>query len=105
MDFLDRFKASPVDPAYPDWLRTFYSPVDDVHGVLKTLIDRTQKSLVLAMYGFDDDELADSVARRLADTGIYCQITLDKSQAGGMHEKALIDKYHMLDSNSVAIGT
>lgn len=103
---LDQYKATPVDPSYPDWLRTFYSPVDDVHDALKALVESTQKSLVIAVYGYDDDELAEIVAEKINNPGIYCQITLDKSQAGGVHERALLDKYRAeMHSNSVAIGT
>jgi PLD-like domain len=105
MEEFDRFKASPVDPQYPDWMRTFYSPVDDVHGVLMKLVNSVRTSLVIAMYGYDDDELAEAVSRKMSDSSIYCQITLDKSQAGGVHEKVLLEQHHMLDSNSVAVGT
>jgi phosphatidylserine/phosphatidylglycerophosphate/cardiolipin synthase-like enzyme len=103
---LDRFKASPVALGYPETIRTFYSPQDDVHGVLTALLAGCQSSLVIAMYGYDDDELAGMVAEHLDNDQIHCQITLDKSQAGGAHERALLEKYKAeMDSNSVAIGT
>jgi phosphatidylserine/phosphatidylglycerophosphate/cardiolipin synthase-like enzyme len=105
---LDQYKAGgeSVDPSYPVGMRTFYSPHDNVHGALKALVGATTKSLVVAMYGYDDDELAEMIARLIDNPAIYVQITLDKSQAGGAHEKALLTKYkHEMDSNSVAIGT
>jgi phosphatidylserine/phosphatidylglycerophosphate/cardiolipin synthase-like enzyme len=105
---LDVYKRNGAAPGheYPTNLRTFYSPIDDVHGALKAVIGSCQRSLVLAMYGYDDDELAELVAHLLDDPAIHCQITLDKSQAGGVHEKALLAKYKAeMDSNSVAIGT
>lgn len=105
MEFLDPFKTTPVDPSYPDWLRSFFSPQDDVHGALKALISLTRKSLVIALYGFDDEELADIVTSKLNDPDIFCQITLDKSQAGGVHERAILERCKLLHSNSVAIGT
>jgi hypothetical protein len=93
------------DAEYPSIVRTFYSPVDDVHGALKTIIASCKRSLVIAMYGLDDDELVGMVAHLLDDPAIYCQITLDSSQAGGVHEKALLAKYkHEFTGNSVAIG-
>jgi hypothetical protein len=90
---------------YPSDVRTFYSPVDDVHGVLAALLLSTQKSLVLNMYGYDDDELNDIILAKLADEHIYIQMSLDKSQAGGVHERTLLAKWqHDLTGNSIAIG-
>lgn len=104
---LDGFKLNPSnDPSYPSNLRTLYSPIDDVHGALKAVIGSTTQSLVVAMYGWDDDELAELIAHIIDNQNIYVQITLDKSQAGGVHERALLEKFkHEMDSNSVAIGT
>lgn len=94
------------DSEYPSVMRTFYSPIDDVHGALKAVIGSCRKSLVVAMYGYDDDELADIIAHLLDNDAIHCQITLDKSQAGGVHEAGLLAKYKAeMGSNSVAIGT
>lgn len=103
---LDRFRrdGAPADPAYPAEARTLYSPIDDVHGALVALLSSVRKSLVVAVYGYDDDELAAIIARHLANPKVYCQITLDKSQAGGVHERAILEKFGMKASNSVAIG-
>jgi phosphatidylserine/phosphatidylglycerophosphate/cardiolipin synthase-like enzyme len=90
---------------YPSDVRTFYSPVDDVHDVLVALLSSTQKSLVLNMYGYDDDELNDIILAKLTNEHIYVQMSLDKSQAGGVHEKELLAKWqHDLIGNSIAIG-
>lgn len=107
---LDQYKTqlpgwSP-DPEYPSAMRTFYSPHDKVHEALKAIIGSCQRSLVIAMYGWDDDELAALIDGFLKNPAIYVQITLDRSQAGGVHEKALLTKYaHEMTGNSVAIGT
>jgi phosphatidylserine/phosphatidylglycerophosphate/cardiolipin synthase-like enzyme len=83
-----------------------YSPIDDVHGALVETLKSAQHSVVVAMYGFDDDELAEILRGQLADPSIYVQITLDRSQAGGVHEKALLAKFRHEDiGNSIAIGT
>jgi phosphatidylserine/phosphatidylglycerophosphate/cardiolipin synthase-like enzyme len=105
---LDQFKAIGCAPEaeYPAILRTFYSPEDDVHSVLKTIIAAATKSIRIAMFGYDDDELAGLVAEALRNPAMYVQVTLDKSQAGGVHERALLAKYaHEMTGNSVAIGT
>lgn len=100
---LDRFKASPFPPGYPDTHRSFYSPVDDVHGALKYLLGSATKSLVVAMFGFDDPELAEILRTKLIQEHLYVQLTLDSSQAGGVHERQLLadNKY---PASSVATG-
>jgi phosphatidylserine/phosphatidylglycerophosphate/cardiolipin synthase-like enzyme len=105
-DDLARYKAGGrfLD-GYPHDIRTFYSPVDDVHGVLVALLKSTQKSVVLNMYGYDDDELNTIIQEKVNDGRIYVQMSLDKTQAGGVHEKQLLAGWRNdLIGNSIAIG-
>ena len=90
---------------YPSDVRTFFSPVDDVHGMLTSLLASTQKSIVLNMYGYDDDELNDIILEKLTNEHIYVQMSLDRTQAGGVHEKQLLAKWeNQKVGNSIAIG-
>jgi phosphatidylserine/phosphatidylglycerophosphate/cardiolipin synthase-like enzyme len=103
---LGRYKASgKFLDGYPPGVRTFYSPVDNVHGVLASLLASTQKSIVLNMYGYDDDELNDIILAKLSSERVYVQMSLDKSQAGGVHERELLKKWQNKQiGNSIAIG-
>lgn len=106
LDELDRFKrsVSPYSTAgHPVESRMLYSPVDDVHGALKALLTSATHSLVVAMYGYDDDELAAIIGKHLGDGRVFVQLTLDSSQAGGVHEKAILAQRDY-PANSVAIG-
>jgi hypothetical protein len=69
----------------------FYVGRDDVHDILKHVLSRVSVSLYLNMFGFDDDELNDILMAKAADPKVIMLITLDKSQAGGVHEKKLLD--------------
>jgi hypothetical protein len=68
----------------------FYVGRDDVHDILKHVLSRVSVSLYLNMFGFDDDELNEILMAKAADPQITMLITLDKSQAGGVHEKTLL---------------
>ena len=102
---LDIFKVTGPPSGYPANMRTFYSPEDYVPQVLQSVVSSVSNSIVVAMYGFDDDVLAAMLDTALKDPSIYVQITLDQSQAAGVHEKALLAKYsNDMTGNSVAIG-
>src|SRR5271166_3256752 len=68
----------------------FYVGRDDVHNILKYVLSRVSVSLYLNMFGYDDDELNDILMTIVVDPTIVMLVTLDKSQANGPHEKALL---------------
>jgi hypothetical protein len=63
---------------------------DDVHGVLLKLITGETLRFRLNMFGYDDDELNAAILALMANPNVAVQGTLDKSQAGGAHERALL---------------
>jgi hypothetical protein len=76
--------------ASADW-HLFYVGRDDVHEILRHVLSRVTVSLYLNMFGYDDDELNDLIMKIVHDPSITTIITLDKSQAGGVHEKRLLE--------------
>lgn len=75
--------------ASPDF-RVFYVGRDDVHGVLTHLFTRVSLSVKLNMFGYDDDELNKILMGLVHNRSVMVQVTLDNSQAGGVHEKAIL---------------
>jgi phosphatidylserine/phosphatidylglycerophosphate/cardiolipin synthase-like enzyme len=91
---------------YPPDLRTFFSPRDDLHGLLTALLSSAQHSLVLNMFGYADDELDSIIREKLASEHIFVQMSLDKTQAAGAHESEILAKWNNnAFGNSIAIGT
>jgi hypothetical protein len=73
----------------PDY-RGFYVGRDDVHGVIMALLGACSISLKLTMFGFDDDEANAAIMALVAEPRVMVQVTLDKSQASGVHEKKIL---------------
>jgi len=103
LSVLDTFSTGHDALAGDPCRRLFYSPVDDLHGALTYVLASAQRSLVVAMFGFDDQDLADILKEKLEDPSIYVQLTLDSSQAAGVHEKAILAAEGYPNS-SIAIG-
>lgn len=104
---LSQYKANPFLPGYPDDFKTFFSPGDPgIHALIVDLIKSAQNSIVLNLFGFDDEEADAAIREKLDNEHVYVQISLDRSQAGGVHEKAILAQWSQLDAtNSIAIGT
>ena len=92
---------------YPDDQRTFFAPRDHVHELLVALLGSAQHSVVVNMFGYDDDELNKIIQGKLADEKVYVQMSLDRSQASSSaHEKQILASWgNNAFGNSIAIGT
>ncbi len=106
-DELGKYKAEGrfLD-GYPSDERTFFAPRDNVHGLLVAVLSTAQHSIVVNMFGYDDDELNKIIQGKLADERVYVQMSLDRSQAAGVHEKQILASWgNDAFGNSIAIGT
>ena len=90
LSVLDAHAPSGFPADWPADYRLFFSPLDDVHGVLVSCLAAARESVAVAMYGFDDDALADILEQKLTAEHVAVQLTLDSSQAGGVHERRLL---------------
>jgi hypothetical protein len=81
---------------------------DDCHGIMKYLLERETLEHDENMYGYDDQELNDLIMAQIKNPNMRVQLTLDRSQAGGVHEKVILAADEVQDptgfANSVAIG-
>jgi hypothetical protein len=63
---------------------------DDCHGILHELIPQETMGFNFNMFGFDDDELNADILKLMSNPNVRVTGTLDRSQAGGVHEKKII---------------
>jgi len=90
-DLAQYTKEGAYSPSASNDFHLFYVGRDDVHGTLKHILSRVTVSLYLNMFGYNDSELNDLIMKIVHDPNVACLITLDKSQAGGVHEKLLLN--------------
>ena len=105
---LDRFKRDGRFIAhYPPNIKAFYSPDDDIHGLLESLLSSAEQSIVLNMFGYDDTDLDTIIKSKLTDEHVYVQMSLDRSQSkSGKTERQILSAWkNEYFGNSIAIGT
>lgn len=94
--------------ASPDF-RVFYVGRDDVHGVLMHLFTRVSLSVKMNMFGYDDQELNKVLMSLVQNPSVMVQVTLDRTQASGPTEKAILSSDTSQDqvgfANDFVIGT
>lgn len=78
-----------LTPGYGDHY-LFFVGRDDVHGILHYLIQRETLGFKLNMFGYDDEELNADILALVRNPGVRVQASLDRSQAGGVHERKLL---------------
>jgi hypothetical protein len=78
-----------LTPGYGDHY-LFFVGRDDVHGILLWLLTRETMGLKFNMFGYDDAELNGAILALMASPNVAVQGTLDKSQAGGPAERAIL---------------
>src|SRR6516165_10513859 len=87
--------------ASPDF-RVFYVGRDDVHGVLMHLFNRVSISVKMNMFGYDDDALNQVLMGLVQNPSVMVQVTLDRSQAAGPTEKAILSSDTAQDQQGFA---
>jgi hypothetical protein len=83
----------------------FYVGRDNVHEILKYVLSRVRVSLYLNMFGYDDDELNDILMAKVMDPHVTMLITLHPGQAGGVHEKKLLEADQSTENGLDAFNT
>ena len=78
-----------LTPGYGDHY-LFFVGRDDVHGILLWLISHETMRFRLNMFGYDDDDLNAAIVALMHNPNVSVQGSLDRSQAGGVHEKAIL---------------
>lgn len=78
-----------LTPGYGDHY-LFLVGRDDVHGILHKLITGETMCLKLNMFGYDDEDLNAAILALMENPNVRVQGTLDKSQASGVHERAIL---------------
>lgn len=96
-----------LTPGYNDHY-LFLIGRDDAHNILLELIQSETLELDANEFGYDDEDLNAAILALFKLPHVRVQITLDKSQAGGVHERAIIAANEQQDpidfNNSFAIG-
>jgi hypothetical protein len=104
-DGLDAYRAQPVAHGYPENIRHLFAPIDRVHEALVSLCTGASLSISAAIYGWDDDEIDALFRAKLEQEGLPVTLALDKSQAGGVHERKILAAWHPDQiGNAIVIG-
>jgi hypothetical protein len=88
-----------LQPGYGDHY-VFFVGRDDCHSILHHLIPSERLMFKFNQFGYDDEELNADIFGMFKDPAVHVQATLDRSQAGGVHERKIIDFDKTTDSQN-----
>lgn len=95
-DVISQLWAFKSEGSIPDGASASAVPMfagrDNIHAALLAAIGSARSSFKMNMYGFDDPEIADAVWALVVNPKILVEVTLDKTQAGGIAEHKLLDE-------------
>ena len=96
-----------LTPGYSDHY-IFLVGRDDCHGIMHYLLSNETLEHDANMYGYDDEILNADIMNQIKNPNMVVQLTLDKSQASGVHEKKILSADEVSDAegfaNDIAIG-
>ena len=96
-----------LTPGYGDHY-IFLVGRDDCHGIMHFLLSSETLEHDANMYGYDDEILNADIMNQIKNPNMVVQLTLDKAQAAGVHEKKILSADEVADAegfaNDVAIG-
>jgi phosphatidylserine/phosphatidylglycerophosphate/cardiolipin synthase-like enzyme len=90
---------------YPPHIRILLSPRHDGHAAIVYALGAAQTSLVGGMYGFDDESVSAIYAAKCQQPSFLAMLSLDRSQAGGVHERVILEGMHASGIHNDAPGT
>lgn len=103
---LASYAAAPFPPSWDPNEFVFFSPRDpNVHQAIVDVVSAASHRVIVNMYGYDDNDIDAVLHAKAADPEITFWMNLDESQAGGVHEKALLAPWATTVGTSIAIGT
>lgn len=95
----------PFPHGWPPDRYVFFSPRDvRIPDVIAAVLQAAQHSVRVNMYGYDSPDLDAILRDKAADPDIYFQMSLDKVEAGGVHERELLKLWAPAVGTTVAVG-
>lgn len=97
--------STPFPEGWPTDRLVYFSPRDvRIPDVLAAVLSSAQHSVRVNIYGYDDERVDEILHGKAADPDLYFQMNLDSSQAGGVHERALVAPWASAMGTTVAVG-